>query len=270
MSVVSVVIDDEFRKQIPPLAPEELGQLEQSILAEGCRDALIIWRQPDGTCVLVDGHNRFDICERHKLDFPSVEKEFPSREAAADWIDANQLGRRNLTPDAFRLLLGRRYNRTKKPVGAPKGNKNRAAENQCVQIDHIDSGEPEVANVRTAEKLAESHGVSEATVRRAGKFAEAIEKAPELAKAITQGKSVAVAKRELKAKEEPKPEPEPVKSGCINLTQTHKDIDKGLKLVINGFDTLAGTNPNRQMHMKCVAAYQSLFNVWDDWKKASR
>jgi hypothetical protein len=34
--------------------------------------------------------------------------------AAADWIDANQLGRRNLTPDQRTLLIGRRYNRTKK------------------------------------------------------------------------------------------------------------------------------------------------------------
>jgi hypothetical protein len=44
----------------------------------------------------------------------TVELEFLTRDDAADWIDANQLGRRNLTPDQFTLLLGRRYNRSKK------------------------------------------------------------------------------------------------------------------------------------------------------------
>jgi hypothetical protein len=38
------------------------------------------------------------------------------REAASDWIDKNQLGRRNLTPDAFRLLLGRRLKSCSKVV----------------------------------------------------------------------------------------------------------------------------------------------------------
>ena len=41
----------------------------------------------------------------------------PDHDAALDWIDANQLGRRNLSPDAFKLLLGRRYNRAKKAQG---------------------------------------------------------------------------------------------------------------------------------------------------------
>jgi hypothetical protein len=46
---------------------------------------------------------------------------FSSRDEAEDWIDKNQLGRRNLTADAFTLLLGRRYNRAKKAHGARSG-----------------------------------------------------------------------------------------------------------------------------------------------------
>jgi hypothetical protein len=48
---------------------------------------------------------------------------FADREAVMDWMDANQLGRRNLTPDAFRLALGRRYNCLKKAQGGDRKSK---------------------------------------------------------------------------------------------------------------------------------------------------
>jgi len=41
-----------------------------------------------------------------------------SRDEVADWMDANALGRRNLHPNNFTLILGRRYNRIKKAVGS--------------------------------------------------------------------------------------------------------------------------------------------------------
>jgi hypothetical protein len=52
-----------------------------------------------------------------------------SIESAADWIDRNQLGRRNLSKQDYKLLLGRRYNRANKGAGAPRGNENRAENN---------------------------------------------------------------------------------------------------------------------------------------------
>lgn len=85
------------------------------------------------------------------------------------------------TPDAFRLLLGRRYNRMKKAQGAPQGNKN--ATKQSSQNGNF---------VKTAERIAQEHGVNQATVRRAAKFAEEVEKTPELseyARAVGRGQS---------------------------------------------------------------------------------
>jgi DNA-binding transcriptional regulator/RsmH inhibitor MraZ len=61
-------IDPEFKSLIPPLATEEYAGLEESILAEGCRDALILW---DG--ILIDGHNRYEICTRHNIPFETTE-----------------------------------------------------------------------------------------------------------------------------------------------------------------------------------------------------
>ena len=70
------------------------------------------------------------------------------------WIDTNQLGRRNLSPDVVSLLRGRIYNRTKKAHGGARD-----------QSDHL----------KTSESLATAYGVGEATIRRDGQFARAVE-----------------------------------------------------------------------------------------------
>lgn len=175
---MNIHIDPEFKALIPPLSPDEYAQLEANILADGCRDPIMLWC---GT--IIDGHNRHEICTKHGIEFHVADMEFDSRAEAMDWMDKNQLGRRNLTPDAFRLLLGRRYNRQKKAVGKPAG----------TILDQIDP-------ISTADKLAQEHGVSAPTVKRAAKFAEEVEKTPELQEAIATGKPVLQAKRELKEK----------------------------------------------------------------------
>jgi hypothetical protein len=68
------------------------------------------------------------------------------------------------TPEQTTLILGRLYNRSKKAQGAPVGNSN--AEKQLAQNEPF---------VSTADKLAAQHGVSPATVKRAGQFADAVQ-----------------------------------------------------------------------------------------------
>ena len=84
-------IDEEFAALIPPLTDEEYKGLEASILAEGCRDALVCWGD-----VLVDGHNRYRICKAHGVSYDVVQKEFTDRNEVLLWMLHNQLGRRNL------------------------------------------------------------------------------------------------------------------------------------------------------------------------------
>jgi hypothetical protein len=114
--------------------------------------------------VLLDGHNRYEICTKHGIDFEIIELEFNGKEDAADWIDRNQAGRRNATPEQLRLIRGRIYNRMKKAHGAPEGNQNRN-----IQRDQIEPVE------RTADKLAEQFKVSPATIKRDGQLAESVE-----------------------------------------------------------------------------------------------
>ena len=185
---MQIQIDAEFKALIPPLAPDELAQLEANILRDGCRDPLVVW---DG--ILIDGHNRHEICVRHGLPFETIEIDFESRDAAMDWMDANQLGRRNLTNDQRSILRGRRYNRTKKANDGSRGNQYTMAKE-------------EVAVAKTAETIAQQHGVSERTIRSDGKKAEAIEKLkatnPEAAKAVTDGKKrFNEVRREIKLEE---------------------------------------------------------------------
>ena len=84
-------IDKEFQSLIPPLTAEEYAGLEESILSEGCRDALVVWGD-----TLIDGHNRYEICTKHGIPFDTVEMDFPTRDDVIVWIIKNQFGRRNL------------------------------------------------------------------------------------------------------------------------------------------------------------------------------
>ena len=85
-------IDSEFQSLIPPLTDDEFQRLERSIQAEGVREPIITW---NGT--IIDGHNRFKICSKHRIVCPNREREFDSRDAAKIWIIENQFGRRNLS-----------------------------------------------------------------------------------------------------------------------------------------------------------------------------
>lgn len=174
-------IDAEFAALIPPLSAGERQRLEENIVEHGgARDPLVVWASK-GTLTLLDGHNRYEICTRLGLPFDVHEMRFKSRDEAADWIDKNQLGQRNLTADAFTLLLGRRYKRAKKQ-----------GERTDLTSDRNDQ------KSTTADRLAAEHGVGPATVRRAEKFYDEVERTPELKKALAEGRPVLQVKREMK------------------------------------------------------------------------
>ena len=98
------IVDPEFKALIPPLTAEELQQLEANLLAEGCRNPLVVWGDHD---VLLDGHNRFEICLKYNIHFGITELFLPDRNAARRWIINNQLGRRNLTAEQSSYLRGK-------------------------------------------------------------------------------------------------------------------------------------------------------------------
>ncbi|MDC8783923.1 plasmid replication/partition related protein [Roseateles koreensis] len=93
MNLPTITVNEELRAYIDPLTPEEHQALERSILAEGCRDALVLWGD-----VLVDGHNRYGICSKHGIPFQTVQNtRFKSMDDVHLWMIDQHLGRRSVS-----------------------------------------------------------------------------------------------------------------------------------------------------------------------------
>ena len=93
------IIDKEFKTLIPPLEKEEIQQLETSIKTEGLRDAIILWNG-----IIIDGHNRYDICKKNNINTKTRNKKFKDRNEVILWMIDTQLGRRNISKyDRVRL-----------------------------------------------------------------------------------------------------------------------------------------------------------------------
>lgn len=168
MKLSQLKIDPEFQSKIPPLQFEEEQQLEQNIITEGrLLNPIITWNG-----YILDGHTRHRILKKHGfIKFEVEEIQLANKYEALAWICKNQLGRRNLSPERKKFLLGKEYESTKLAVGGQPGNCNKA--NRCDQNDHIDSEK------RTCERIAVEHGVGSATVRRAEKYSRGIDAAEE-------------------------------------------------------------------------------------------
>ena len=90
---MNIIVNDDLKAYIDPLTADEYEALERSILTEGCRDALVLWDQ-----VLVDGHNRYAICQAHGLPFQTVQSsQFKSMEDVHLWMIDQHLGRRSVS-----------------------------------------------------------------------------------------------------------------------------------------------------------------------------
>ena len=168
LKLSSLKIGPEFSAQILPLSFEELQQLEQNIIAEGrLLNPIITWNG-----YILDGHTRYRILKKHGfIKFEVEEIQLANKYEALAWICKNQLGRRNLSPERKKFLLGKEYESTKLAVGAPLGSKHGIR--KCGQNDHI------FTESRTCQRIASEHGVGEKTVRRAEKYSQGIDAAEE-------------------------------------------------------------------------------------------
>lgn len=166
-------IDPEFESRIPPLTDDEFEQLEENILADGVIiSPIIVWGE-----VIIDGHNRFRIVEKHPhIEFTTCVRNFNDRHDALAWICKNQLGRRNLTFQQKKYLIGKRYESEKASYG---GNRN---------LSHDENGRfttgSQVGNLwsnqKTCDRIANEYGISRNSVLRAETFSKAVDIADEI------------------------------------------------------------------------------------------
>jgi ParB-like chromosome segregation protein Spo0J len=150
-------INPKFKEAIPPLSEEEYENLRESVIAEGCRDSIIVWNG-----VIVDGHNRFSICREFDIPFHTFEKAFEDEEAVIEWIMFNQLSRRNLCD----VERGRIALKLKELITA------RAKENQVKGgVEYgFGQGTPNLAQavrpIQTRDELAKMAGLSHGTLAK--------------------------------------------------------------------------------------------------------
>lgn len=170
-------IDPEFASKIPPLTKEEYQLLEENILQDGVvLNPLIVWNG----CI-VDGHNRFHIIQAHpEIKYTVFEKEFPDRYAAIAWICCNQLGRRNLTPQQKKYLIGQRYEAEKLTTTFNGNRFTLADESRRSQNGNTYKTE------RTCDRIARESNVSRNTVLRAEDFAQGVDAADEVEPGIKE------------------------------------------------------------------------------------
>ena len=138
---------------------------------------MIVWNN-----TLVDGHNRYAILQKHpEIYFSTMPLRFENREEAIAWICRNQLGRRNLSPEQKRYLLGKQYEAEKKAAKIFRGNQYTLAKKSGG-----DHGDNHHSGKKTCDRIAEENGVSRASVLRANHYTRGIDIADNLSPGIKQ------------------------------------------------------------------------------------
>ena len=175
LKLSSLKIDPEFSAQILPLSFEELQQLELNMIRDGkLTDPIIVWNK-----TILDGHNRYNILRKHSfIEYEIKEMEFSSRQEALIWICNHQLGRRNLTPERRKYLIGKRYE-AEKQISQNRGNQYTSTKKDAT--DQNDPCQNKSGSHVTRQRIAKETGTSEGYVQRAEKYMNGVEAADEAA-----------------------------------------------------------------------------------------
>lgn len=167
MNLSALKVDPEFQGKIPPLTFEELNQLEANILRDGrIINPIIVWQG-----LIVDGHNRFTIAKKHpEIPFTVHEKAFANRYEAIIWICKNQLGRRNLTPEQKKYLIGKQYEAEKYANGGDR---------KSSTAKSVGQNGPLIDKHLTRKRIATENAVNDSFVKRAEQFSKGVDAAEE-------------------------------------------------------------------------------------------
>ncbi|HRH16065.1 MAG TPA: hypothetical protein PKV17_09200 [Aquabacterium sp.] len=177
---MNITVLDELRAYIDPLTPDEHAALERSILAEGCRDALVLWGE-----VLVDGHNRHGICVKHGLPFQTVQNpHFKSMDDVHLWMIDQHLGRRSVS-DFQRGVLALRKKEILSTRLASVASNPPASGGDAADASAQDDALAPAAPVLSREALARAARLSTTTVSQIEKIQKTA--APELVEAVKAG-----------------------------------------------------------------------------------
>lgn len=156
-------------------------------------------------CILIDGHNRYEICTRLGLPFDVVQMVFADREAAALWIEENQVGRRNLSDDQRSVIadsIRERRSKAARQVQAAEVGKKGGRGRKQTHEDNVSSRVSDDGKKgRTRAAVAEELKVPERKLRAVAEVKKTAE-GKELLKQVRKGEiTLAEARRQVKKAE---------------------------------------------------------------------
>jgi hypothetical protein len=174
---MNITINDALQSTVDPLTANEYAALERSLLAEGCRDALVLWGE-----VLIDGHNRYAICRKHGIDFKTVQNtSFASLDDVMLWMIDNHLARRSVSDFQRGVLALRKKeivaSRATSPVAAAGGGEGASSTNGAAGVP--------AESLNTREDIAKAARVSANTIVQIEKIQKTA--APALVDAVRSG-----------------------------------------------------------------------------------
>lgn len=180
----SPVILPEMAELLPPLSAEQSAALEEDLLRNGCYSPIIV----NEDMVIVDGHNRQALCEKHGLPYTMAVFSFEDLLEAKQWALDTQKGRRNLE----KWELGKIALKLKPEIEAKARANQSAAGGDKFSEKPLSATLPEpVSAVDTRKELAEAVGLGERTM---GKVMQIDENAPEVIKEALDKKELSINK----------------------------------------------------------------------------
>ncbi len=174
----------EMAELLPPLGGEQLAALEQDLLRNGCYSPIIV----NEDLVIVDGHNRQSLCEKHGIPYKMAVFSFEDLLEAKQWALDTQKGRRNLD----KWELGKIALKLKPELEA-KAKANMSAGGGDQKSEDAKSGlttlSDPISPVSTRKELADSVGIGEVTM---GKVMQIDEHAPTAVKEALDKKELSI------------------------------------------------------------------------------
>ena len=169
------VVLPEMEQLLPPLSVEQFSALERDVLENGCYAPIIV----NESMEIVDGHNRFRICEKHGLPFKMMVFSFADLLEAKQWAVETQRNRRNLSM----WELGQIALKLKPDLElAAKNNQGLRAD---LSVNSSKSYEP----VDTRKAMAHTVGIGEQSM---GRIAQLTENAPQTLKKALDSKAISI------------------------------------------------------------------------------
>ena len=211
------VVLPEMAQLLPPLTGEQLAALEADLLANGCYSPVIV----NEDMVIVDGHHRHELCEKHGIPYKMAVFSFQDMLEAKQWALDTQKGRRNLD----KWELGKIALKLRDDVEArARANQSAAGGDKFSQEPLLTTLSEAVPSVNTRKELADAVGIGEVTM---GKVMQIDEHAPAPVRealdsgdlSISQGYNIT---RQLQ--EVPEEERDEAAAQAVELAKAKKEI----------------------------------------------